>query len=413
MTRRARAMTALGLAAAACAGAGALRLPRTEPGLPPSTINSITSFAGDHPEWAILRPVAGAQLRDATALRLNHAVHLNPATLGMQDAIAALRESGRADATRLVTGESGQWSLSCATCHQPDETGRHMRPITFDAHCRSCHTGELGVFNPAPGVVPATPRPHGSVEALAASMDRALSQWAASAMSGRGAPPAPTEEAKPAEGGQPGTEAKPADGAPVAAPAPPKTAGSRRGKDPFAQVTSPEALAAWMSEERTKALDRAATGCGKCHTIDPAPEATPGALFAVRPPAIPDRWLPRSVFDHGAHEMLSCVSCHVGAPTSQLTADVLIPGIASCRECHAPRAPRSALASLLGADRPAAAPNSCVTCHIYHDRRPGGTPGTLTAPEFLGKRIVRPTPAETGDALPAPEPAPDPGPPAP
>ena len=51
--------------------------------------------------------------------------------------------------------------------------------------------------------------------------------------------------------------------------------------------------------------------------------------------------------------MLICTECHAKAKTSRETADVLIPGIETCRDCHRP-----------GAD---SAESRCFECHVYHD----------------------------------------------
>jgi predicted CXXCH cytochrome family protein len=66
--------------------------------------------------------------------------------------------------------------------------------------------------------------------------------------------------------------------------------------------------------------------------------------------ASPLRWLPRARFDHQPHTMLECQSCHPAA-ASQAAADVLVPGIQNCQQCHRPR----------GVDQ------GCTECHDYHD----------------------------------------------
>jgi hypothetical protein len=65
------------------------------------------------------------------------------------------------------------------------------------------------------------------------------------------------------------------------------------------------------------------------------------------------RWLPHSKFDHAAHTGFTCVSCHAKATSSTESSDVLIPGIATCKSCHAP-----------GPDH---AESRCFECHTYHD----------------------------------------------
>jgi hypothetical protein len=65
--------------------------------------------------------------------------------------------------------------------------------------------------------------------------------------------------------------------------------------------------------------------------------------------------LPHSIFNHQTHARAgrACEDCHRKARASEKTTDVLLPGIASCQECHA---------------RASEVRSVCVTCHVYHDR---------------------------------------------
>ena len=74
---------------------------------------------------------------------------------------------------------------------------------------------------------------------------------------------------------------------------------------------------------------------------------------AVAPANIILRWLPHSKFDHDAHTGFTCVTCHSKAVTSTESSDILIPGISTCRTCHAPG--------------PNHAESRCFECHNYHD----------------------------------------------
>jgi len=98
--------------------------------------------------------------------------------------------------------------------------------------------------------------------------------------------------------------------------------------------------------------------CQECHTLDykqtdnPAPEALP----EVAPSKIKDVWLPNAVFSHYAHSSINCQSCHTKAMSSQETADVLIPSIKVCQDCH------NGQPTKLGQ-----AQNGCFLCHQYHN----------------------------------------------
>jgi hypothetical protein len=74
------------------------------------------------------------------------------------------------------------------------------------------------------------------------------------------------------------------------------------------------------------------------------------------------RYLTNGRFEHEDHTQEPCASCHK-ASTSGSASDLLLPGIATCRNCH-------------GGERDTAAdvPSGCAMCHSYH--LPGGwTPG--------------------------------------
>ncbi|WP_427964701.1 cytochrome c3 family protein [Altererythrobacter sp.] len=89
--------------------------------------------------------------------------------------------------------------------------------------------------------------------------------------------------------------------------------------------------------------------CGECHI----PTILNGRPDVV-PVDIPDFYLVNGFFDHEAHKEEKCSDCHA-AETSKTSDDLLIPGIAVCRDCH------------LGEDAPKGkVASSCAMCHAYH-----------------------------------------------
>jgi hypothetical protein len=115
--------------------------------------------------------------------------------------------------------------------------------------------------------------------------------------------------------------------------------------------------AEWVRQRMTDAqLVLWRKSCKECHSLS-YPNGTypngPGALPTVAKAAITRRWLPNGNFDHEAHQMVECASCHAKATESRETSDVLIPGIQTCRQCHH-----------AGQD---AAEARCFECHRYHD----------------------------------------------
>ena len=72
---------------------------------------------------------------------------------------------------------------------------------------------------------------------------------------------------------------------------------------------------------------------------------------ALLPTNVIRRWMPRTVFDHTPHRMVTCASCHQ-AEASTKTSDVLLPNQAVCATCHAPARKTE---------------YRCFECHQYHD----------------------------------------------
>jgi predicted CXXCH cytochrome family protein len=90
--------------------------------------------------------------------------------------------------------------------------------------------------------------------------------------------------------------------------------------------------------------------CKECHVLTyPAPETRP----EIAKSAIPVQWMTHAQFNHRAHQLVGCTECHAQAKISNNTADVLLPGIATCQKCHS------------GGRN--AADSRCSECHDYHD----------------------------------------------
>lgn len=102
--------------------------------------------------------------------------------------------------------------------------------------------------------------------------------------------------------------------------------------------------------------------CGECHIA-----TTRNGRADVMPVNIPDYYLVLGRFDHEPHEQEECSSCHK-ASGSATSNDLLIPGIAVCRDCHLGE--KSTIAEV---------PSSCAMCHQYHPPSndiPAGHPDT-------------------------------------
>ena len=147
-----------------------------------------------------------------------------------------------------------------------------------------------------------------------------------------------------------------------------------------------------VESDLESAVDRVYRGCSKCHT-----DELPQRADSLKP-MLPQRWLQRGFFDHGAHAKISeCAFCHVIPVSEEPTASttVMIKGPESCTPCH-----RSALGEtnvsqmtredrkkLLGiANQPTRASDNCTLCHRYHWSRshPENPPNVIDS-EFTGK----------------------------
>lgn len=307
-------------------------LPATVPPLARSASSRITSFATDHPEFGPLRDGR----KDATEIKFPHSKHLDKS---------------------VKDWKGVDRSLQCTDCHLPDSDRAFMLPVTFEAHCQACHA--IGQIEVAEGVVKPVPTPHGNESEISAVVDAQVHQWMASEL----AKPQPTTDAtKPADEPKPGSARRGRGGGGGEAPK----------KAALPKFNSPEGVAGFFVEQRDRVFKDLAknTKCGYCHNIE-KPEAK-GSPFKVGNPRIPDQWLTKSVFSHRAHEMVSCQSCHA-VEASATSADINLPGIKSCRECHSPSS------STNGAG------DSCVLCHVYHQKSALPANGRLQPGDLLGR----------------------------
>lgn len=93
----------------------------------------------------------------------------------------------------------------------------------------------------------------------------------------------------------------------------------------------------------------------------PAGETGMEATWKITPVHVATAWFPKARFDHASHRTgkfrtgkVECTDCHDIA-TSHSSADIAIPDIGNCRQCHAGSAPeRNKVVS------------TCVSCHGFH-----------------------------------------------
>lgn len=333
------------------------RVPPTNPPIPPRVANSVTSFASNHPEFAPLRDARS----DASTLRFNHQVHLAGGS-GIQKNLAEIVKSGTDAALRITRLGDGKLALSCLSCHEIEKSGQLILAVDYESHCIDCHKLEPPVIEAKWGS--GSPvgggdwtLPHGSVPEVIESIDLKLVSIELALLSEADRNPITEqpEEKKPTgrrRGGGGGDSGGDGD-----------------------SIKNKEHISTFLDSKRAELLAWATdkSGCGYCHTTN---DGASGSFDVLRP-NVPDVWMPRAYFSHRAHNMMGCAECHA-APASTKTADILLPGIASCRECHNPQVD---------------APHDCVTCHTFHARTPDGGGGTRTIND-LNRRGHSPSPAK-------------------
>ncbi len=315
--------------------------------------SDIRSFADSHPEFAALRSVAGLTATDPGTIKLNHAIHMKTIRRGPNGPNVQLEcgnchrvTSADADLTYAdlkyraaavsykVTDEV--MPLHSDTLRTPrSATGRElMAPVKFANACAACH---LLTFDKRfdEGV------PHDKPEVIRAFLVRTFREYIAAH---------PTE---------------------VRVQRDPSRDLTGKPLPPVVRILSP---AQWVTERTAEAevlLWRKT--CKQCHTLAPFAKishriielsATQGSdndklsgvsaeLPDIAPAKITLRWMPHAKFDHGAHDGFTCVSCHAKALTNTESSDILLPGIETCKTCHA--------------TGPEHAESRCFECHTYHD----------------------------------------------
>lgn len=288
--------------------------------------NHVRSLEDGHPQFAALEGPP-----DPGTIKLNHAIHLKPIRRGPNGPLVNLEcgnchHAPAADAD--LTYADPNYRAAIVSYKDSDEllpaqagilsppkptSGRElMATVKFANACSSCH---LLTFDKRfeEGV------PHDQPEVVHAFLVRKFREYIA-------AHPSETRVTRD-----------------------PNRDLTGKSLPPDVRVLTP---AQWVTERTAEAQDLLwRKTCNQCHALN----------FGVRPDSLANiaeaktttRWMPYAKFDHSAHTGFTCVSCHEKALTSTETTDILLPGIATCRTCHAPG--------------PNHAESRCFECHTYHD----------------------------------------------
>ena len=251
-------------------------------------------------QWAVRRePITAA--REQSNLKFSHQQHLDPSQ---------------------VTRASDRGALGCSDCHVLDADGEHFVPITMQRSCASCH--EL-TFDPQ---APERQLPHGKPrDAILLIQDYFVRNAVL--------PVAPTS-------------------------------GFHRRRMPEEQqseaaVCNGPPLSCAMQRARAEIENQfTGRGCVSCHEVKDQHTAELLERFRVLPVRLTRDYFPKVHFSHRLHAVqkgksgdAACVSCHA-VKTSRSSADLFIPNLPKCLECHSER---------LAVDRVTL---QCSSCHSYH-----------------------------------------------
>jgi hypothetical protein len=331
--------------------------------------DNVSGFSlASHPEFALIRE----KRKDPGTISFNHARHLIPgmgtdpdkpgpftlAQLAPKDRDVYRKPDQKVDSDPVI--------LDCRSCHQTEAgdfqktpnqldglpvaslrpvrgAGATMAPIIFEQHCQACHP--LSIDRKIPG---------DSKTELLTIRHRQQPQEIFESLRGHYTNLLLKDLWKP----QP---------AMAAAVLPGKPAEKQRLVTEI-DARAQAAVLAGLFEDHEKLLTLKVLGqttCQKCHaSLDPAK-----GLAQVVPPAnIPAIWFTHARFDHTSHRAVDCRECHAAAYPRQREAprtgsttnqDVMLPGIQTCVQCHAPA--RGAGPTATGGVR-----HDCITCHTYH-----------------------------------------------
>lgn len=279
--------------------------------LPTTQTENVSDFAKGHPEFraqfmagltangdALVkrqRLSGKTTLQEQRGLKFPHDVHLDP---------------------RGVRGPQGLVKTDCGSCHVPDSSGVNFKPVSMEKHCQSCHELRFEIAAPERQV------PHGNVDNVITTMREFYSYLAINHV------------VLNRPGQDTGARAIPGKAEP----------GQLR-LNGNADVERQVQIAAQEIFERTT--------CFSCHEIKRTDTAGKPS-WEVAPVQAAPAWMPKAKFSHDSHEMTNCSTCHA-SKDSKSAQDVLMPGIETCRGCHAGAAPeRRKIVS------------NCGMCHGFH-----------------------------------------------
>jgi predicted CXXCH cytochrome family protein len=266
---------------------------------------AVSRFDGDHPGFTLSLPA----WEQGTARRIE--VAQEPGPVREHSHIAFPHDVHVAAAG--VSSPDGLRVLACADCHRP--MGKSFAPIRMEDHCLSCHRLD---FDPD---MPGRRLPHRAPEEVAGII---LDHYARVALTGG-----------------------------VAEASAPEAVRLLRRPGEALRAEERETAMNWAEARAREAMDDvfARRLCIGCHNVQRSED--PAKPWTVEPVSLAASYLTGARFDHAAHRTEPCARCHA-AEKSKDSSDVLIPTLATCRECHGDPGTSGRMAT------------ACVDCHGFH-----------------------------------------------
>ncbi|MEM1131908.1 MAG: cytochrome c3 family protein [Pseudomonadota bacterium] len=268
----------------------------------------INAVEGDDPSKAPRRRISlDRKPSEDNGLKFPHDLHL--------DRTGGVAQMGRRLSAKYGFGDA----LDCADCHTPDPNGVRFEPVDMEENCAMCHSLSFdeidGTFRQLP---------HGKPDLVKADLRAYYRSTGPNRPINLGSLPRQ----------RPGIVNRQ------------RTAADYARAVRFRPTRANQAIRAVFSE---------GGACYDCHTVN-----TLGGLnYSIDPVTQTDRYMHKGWFSHAAHEEEDCTDCHKATVSKQAT-DLLLPGIATCRECHGGEASDTDV------------PSTCALCHEYH--ADGGAP---------------------------------------
>jgi hypothetical protein len=312
--------------------------------LPDTGLGDASDFEQLHPEFQPLvlvrwdgdqprlqRVSLDRQPRENSNLKFPHDLHLDQA-----GGVAQM-------ARRLAPSHGFGQQLECADCHVPTPDGVRFQPPSMEGDCGMCHSLAFELID---GTV-RTLR-HGEPQQVVADI-RAFYR---TGLRPRPASLGSVERSRPGDVNQLRTTA---------------------------QTSRAQAGTGQRAEDMVRAVFSEGGACFDCHEVQ---QQSAGA-FGIRPVAFPTRYMLHGWFDHKAHQVVqrpgqrqlegsaACLSCH-RADASSDSGDLLLPNLASCRDCHG------------GETSSLPVESTCAMCHDYHMDE--GVPAQLLRQQVRGRR---------------------------